>query len=74
MFYNIQKEYDYNGMWYAVYVNGQQISGFRDQGDADLFARWYTDPNEGYANAQKYGVCSNNPNIQSPCLGGESGG
>ena len=74
MLYNIQKEYDYDGVWYAVYVDGQQISGFRDQGDANLFGKWYTDSSEGYKNARKYGACGFNNVIRPPCMGGENGG
>ena len=63
MLYSISKEYDNDGVWYTVYVNGQQVSGFRDQGDAYLFGEWYTDSNQGYANANKYGICGDNADL-----------
>lgn len=44
----VKKEHDYDGIWFMVYVNGQSITGFRDNMDAHVYGAWYTNPN--YAN------------------------
>ena len=61
--YTVKQEDCWDGTWFAVYVNGQYVSAFRESGDAHFYGTWCANPNRTDKNERQESVhgSSNNP-------------
>ena len=55
--YIVKQEDCWDGTWFAVYVNGQYVSAFRESGDAHFYGLWCANPDRSHKNERPQGVC-----------------